>query len=192
MGLYFHCHHILDVTQHKIRSVNGTAVDDITVKPACLWSKAVKWVKCAFPLWLPNNRYTSFTLIKIKSLLPLPFLYTSTSFLSSSVVPPLNSPSSLSTLILLSLPLSFSPCPLASLIVSLSLSSGTFLTPRHVSFVSLYPPACAVRRQNIAWENEGEHKAAVCSLPVNPVMIYVHSVSRYLAITPGSHELGRW
>lgn len=184
MGLYFHCHHILDVTQHKMRSFNGTALDDITVKPACLRSKAVKLVKCAFPLWLPNNRYTSFTLIKIEFLLPLPFLYTSSFF------PPLNSPSSLSTLILLSPPLSFSPCPLASLIVSLSLSSGTFLTPRHVSFVSLYPPACAVRRQNIAWENEGEHKAAVCSLPVNPVMIYVHSASRYLAITPGSHELG--
>lgn len=146
---------------------------------------------CAFPLWLLNNSHTSFTLIKINFLLPLlllllPFLYTST--FTTSLLLSLNSPSSLSALF----PLPSPPCPLASLIVPLSLSSGTFLTPRHVSFVSLYPPACAARRQNIAWENEGEHKAAVCSLPVNPVMIYVHSVSRYLAITPGSHELGCW
>lgn len=154
--------------------------------------------KCAFPLRLLNNSYTSFTLIKIKFLFPLlllPFLYTST-FTASFLVLHL-SPSVSEFSIFPVYPLSvFSqlsspPCPLASLIVSLSLCSGTFLTPRHVSFVSLYPPACAARRQNIAWENEGEHKAAACSLPVNPVMIYVHSVSRYLAITPGSHELGR-
>lgn len=38
----FHCHHILAVTQHKMRSFNDTALDDITVKPACLRSKAAK------------------------------------------------------------------------------------------------------------------------------------------------------
>lgn len=142
--------------------------------------------KCAFPLWLLKNSHTSFTLIKIKLspttpstfCLLLLFLLHFLSSISASCLSALS-------------PLSFPQCPLASLIVSLSLSSGTFLTPRHVSFVSLYPPACAARRQNIAWENEREHKAAVCSLPVNPVMIYVHSVSRYLAITPGSHKLGR-
>lgn len=145
--------------------------------------------KCAFPLWLLKTIHISFTLIKIKFSLPHfppPLLYYFFSFYSSSRLF-LISASSLSALS----PLSSPQCPLASLIFSLSLSSGTFLTPRHVSFVSLYPQACAARRQNIAWENEGEHKAAVCSLPVNPVMIYVHSVSRYLAITPGSHKLER-
>ena len=87
--------------------------------------------KCAFPPWLLNNRHRSFTLIKIKFLLPLlllHFLYASTVTLSffpllysNSIFPvcPCSASSSLS------LP----PCPHSSLIVSLSLCSGRFLTP---------------------------------------------------------------
>lgn len=144
-----------------------------------------------------NNSHTSFTLIKIKFLLPfllLTFLYAST-FTTSFLLHLLSSTVSEFSIFSVYPPSAFFPlyfplCPLSSLIVSLSHSSVTFLTPRYVSFVLFYPLACAARQQNIAWENEGEHKAAVCSLLVNPVMIYVHSVSRYLAITPGSHELG--
>lgn len=154
--------------------------------------------KYAFPLWFLRNSHTSFTLIKINFLLPfilLPFLYTST-FIASFHLHLLSSTASQFSIFCVYPPSAFSPlcfslCPLSSLIVSLSSSSITFLTPHYVPFVLFYPRTCATRRQNITWENEGEHKAAVCSLPVNPVMIYVHSVSRYLAITPGSHELGR-
>jgi len=77
----------LTVTQHQIRSSNDRALDDIAGKPACLRSKAAKLVT-AFPLWLLKNNHTSFTLIKMKFLLPLfllPLLYTSTSTISHLV-----------------------------------------------------------------------------------------------------------
>lgn len=153
--------------------------------------------KCAFPLWLLNNSHISFTLIKIKVLLPLLLLFSL--HVTFTIFFPLQLllPSHISEFSMLSLypPSAFSPTVFlfasSCFFVSLSLSSGTFLTPRHVSFVSLYLPACAAQQQNIAQENDGKHKAVVCSLPVNPVMIYVHSVSHYLAITPGSHRLRR-
>lgn len=146
--------------------------------------------KCAFPPWLLNNNHTSFTLIKIKFLLLLFLprcLYTSVTTTCFS----LNYPPSFSSVS--RPPIQFaSMSSFFSLIVSWSLSSGTFLTPRHVSFVLVYPSVCASWWQNIGWENEGEHNAVVCSISVNPVMIYGHSIWCYLAIMPGSQELGRW
>lgn len=138
--------------------------------------------KYAFPQWLLHNSHTSFKLIKIKFQLPfilLPFLYTLYTFITSFRLHLFSSSASqFSTFCLYPFSRLCVSCrPLSSVIVSLSKSSVTFLTPHYVSFVFFYPPTCATRRQNITWENEGEHKAAVCSLPVNPVMIYVHSVS---------------
>ena len=135
--------------------------------------------KCAFPPWLPHNSHTSVTLIKMKlffhssycisflftlSLLPLHLLLTHRYMHPQLSLPPSRFP--------------------------LSRRSIMCRSPSKAHLSCVIHQHAPHWWQNAAWENEREHKAAACSLALDPVMVYIHSVSRYLAITPGSHKPG--